>query len=159
MCVCERFWSASLFISFSIHVAVLYCFDPQHIGSSRNHENGSHGSFLKRAGQTFMLLNYVKSIPLLRRHPQMYRKRVCFLFTHSMIGARWIQLIIPPVSLPSGLLDGAQTLRCPLEGFNNNSHDCCSLERGLAPSGCWQMAINWRGVKLLKCTAVWSQRS
>ncbi len=78
VCVCERFWSASLFISFSIHVAVLYCFDPQHIGSSRNHENGSHGSFLKRAGQTFMLLNYVKSIPLLRRHPQMYRKKGVF---------------------------------------------------------------------------------
>lgn len=131
-------------------MTVLSLFDPQHIGSSRNHENGPHGLFLKRAGQTFMLFNYMKSIP--------------FFFPKSLTNVRekrafplhafhdW-HLLDPTnyssVSLPSGLLDGAQTFCCPLEGFNSNSCDCCSLVKRPCP-----LRLLTNGYRLAWCQVV-----
>lgn len=77
-----------------------------------------------------MLFNYTKSTnPLIH----VTIKEGVFSSTRSMIGTCRIQLIIPPVSLPSGLLDGAQTRRCPSEGFNSDSRDCCSFEKRPCP--------------------------
>jgi len=79
-----------------------------------------------------MLFNYMKSIPF----SNVQEKRACFLFTHSMIGTSWIQLIIPLSVFPVASWMEHKHSAALWKDLTATLVTAVLLKRGLAPSGC-----------------------